>query len=453
MREYRTAVMTWVEASWENPSGSLQTIPARMEDKSPSGACIRVKQPIDVGSKLKIQWRFDQFSGITKYCRSDGYEYLVGIQRDATNPVPGPTLPKEEAAEKNLRSNPVLASTSVLAPSPVVTAKVEMLPKRQEWQPAAIPIAARRVEPSGMALVVNSSPMLAHAVDSEIDSRDGPRMARLQDFNALRRTQLLKKRPPKDAVKEGKPMGRKWLGLGQWRTKPNDNDEERESGVRDGEASSETIISVTSEKENPMPQVNQSTEKAAAHSSREVPSFQVELPPAEDIYREAGIMTPRKGYSIRKVVEMLNSEHIRGLSKEMKRAAVLMALDAAGISVDQIQRDAKARQDALDTFETGQKKQVEAEWARKAEEIVQIQAELESIKAHYVARISRNQEGVAREKATFSSWQTMKQQEIQDMSEAAELCSKPKAAEHVPVSAPESLVKAASAGAGGEKTV
>jgi hypothetical protein len=421
-----------------------------MEDKSPSGACIRVKQPIDVGSKLKIQWRFDQFSGITKYCRSDGYEYLVGIQRDATNPVPGPTLPKEEAAEKNLRSNPVLASTPVLAPSPVVTAKVEMLPKRQEWQPAAIPIAARRVEPSGMALVVNSSPMLAHTVDSEIDSRDGPRMARLQDFNALRRTQLLKKRPPKDAVKEGKPMGRKWLGLGHWRTKPDDV-----SGARDGEASSDENTSDTSEKENLMPQMTQSAEKAAAHSAREVPSFQVELPPTEDIYREAGIIIPRKGYSIKKVVEMLNSEHIRGLSKEMKRAAVLMALDAAGISVDQIQRDAKARQDALDLFEAGQKKQIEAEWARKAEEVTQIQAELESIKAHYMARISRNMEGVAREKATFSNWQTMKQQEIQDMSEAAELCSKPKAPEMASVSSPDGVMaKAASAAVSvGEKSV
>jgi hypothetical protein len=45
---------------------------------------------------------------------------------------------------------------------------------------------------------------------------------------------------------------------------------------------------------------------------------------------------------------------------------------------------------------------VEAEWARKAEEIVQIQAEKESIKAHYTARISRNMEGVARQRATFA---------------------------------------------------
>jgi hypothetical protein len=54
----------------------------------------------------------------------------------------------------------------------------------------------------------------------------------------------------------------------------------------------------------------------------------------EDIYRAAGIVGPRRGYSINKVVEMLHSEHIRGLSKEMKRPSVLMTLDAAGVSRD-----------------------------------------------------------------------------------------------------------------------
>ena len=130
----------------------------------------------------------------------------------------------------------------------------------------------------------------------------------------------------------------------------------------------------------------------------------------EEICRAAGIINPRKRYSITKVVEMLHSQHIRGLSQEMKRAAVLMALDAAEISLDQLQHDAKARQEALDCHEADQRKQVEAEWARKAEEIVQIQAELESIQAHYTARIGRNLEGVAKEKATFNAWLGVKRE-------------------------------------------
>jgi len=101
-----------------------------------------------------------------------------------------------------------------------------------------------------------------------------------------------------------------------------------------------------------------------------------------------------------------------------------MALDAAGVPISQLQQDARARQDALDSYEAAQRKQVEAEWARKTEENVQIQAELERVKAHHQARIARNLDAIAREKATFSTWLAIKQQETHSMLEAAELCLK-----------------------------
>ena len=50
----------------------------------------------------------------------------------------------------------------------------------------------------------------------------------------------------------------------------------------------------------------------------------------EDIYHAAGIMNPASGYGIHKVVEMLNSQRIRDLSKEVKRASILMALGRCG---------------------------------------------------------------------------------------------------------------------------
>lgn len=155
----------------------------------------------------------------------------------------------------------------------------------------------------------------------------------------------------------------------------------------------------------------------------------MELFGVDDIYRAAGIIEPRRGYSIQKVVEMLGSDHLRGQSKEVKWAAVLMALEAAGISVDEVLRDAEARQEALDAYEAEQRKQVEAEWARRAEENLQLQAELERIKAQYMDRLRRNLDGVAREKLWH--WPTMKQQEWQSMAEAVELCTKPAVTENV----------------------
>jgi hypothetical protein len=144
----------------------------------------------------------------------------------------------------------------------------------------------------------------------------------------------------------------------------------------------------------------------------------------DDIYHAAGIMIPRSGYGIHKVVEMLNSQRIRELSTDIKRASVLMALDAAGTSVDDVLQDATRRQQALDTYEAGQRKQLEEFEAQKSRENAQIEAEMERIRAHYAQRIQNNKDQVTREKETLHNWQMAMQHESQRISEVIELCGK-----------------------------
>ncbi|MFZ0277540.1 MAG: hypothetical protein WA254_12055 [Candidatus Sulfotelmatobacter sp.] len=437
MPEFRMPVMTLVEASWEDQGGASRTAAARMEDRSTGGACIRIKTPIGVGSKVRIQWRFEQFSGTAKYCRSEGREYLVGIQRDTTeNPIPSQPVPADVPAPKSVGANVAAVST----------VKAENLPKQQESRPNEIPVAAPKAEtvpPALTATPAGAMPAtLPHSSGYEMDDSERRRISRLDEFNALRRTQFKTKQLPKraQAGKERKPMQRKWLEL-PWSNKPD--------GLSvSGDQGADENVKAEDEKENLRPAVTSPgtppPKKSAA--AREVPNFQVELLAMEDIYRAAGIMLPRKGYSIKKVVEMLNSAHICGLPKEMKRVALLMALDAAGVPIDEVLRDAEARRDAMDSYEAAERKQVEAEWARKAEENLQIQAELESIRAHYTARIGRNLEGVAREKATFDSWVTLKQEECRSIAEAAELCMKLPAPEPATASPSNgSMAKAATA--------
>ncbi|MGA8685283.1 MAG: hypothetical protein WB623_12795 [Candidatus Sulfotelmatobacter sp.] len=182
-------------------------------------------------------------------------------------------------------------------------------------------------------------------------------------------------------------MKHKWLELAPWHHK---QEGLSVSGDVSSEASGGGNRNCKGHDEKLARHVSLSKEKSPADATKSVASVQVGLLlPMEDIYSAAGITSPRKGYGINKVVNMLvnmlHSEHIRGLSTEMKRGAVRMALDAAGVAIDQIQQDAKARQDALDSYEIEQRKQVEAEWARKAEENIQIQADLERVKAHYMA--------------------------------------------------------------------
>jgi hypothetical protein len=445
MLELRTPVMTLVEASWEEPNGVSQRVTACMEDKSAGGACIRFQTPIRVGSRLRVQWRFDQFSGIARYCRREGREYLVGMQRDSTmHSLPNRPIPTDVPPRRSMRTSDTAVST----------AKPQGLPKRQESMPNQMPAAGRNGE---SAIAVRTETFAGapprRGINYETDSMIRPRIRHSREFGSPRRTEFPKQQSPKskEPGKERKSMGRKWLELAPWHSK---QDGSAESGGGPGEVSRDANSNPRNDKENRMPHITQPTEKSPVLTAREVPTFQVELLPVDDIYRAAGIMNPRRGYSINKVVEMLQSEHIRAMSKEMKQAAVLMALDAAGIQMDQVRQDAKVRQESLDTYEAGQKKLVEAVWARKAEEVVQIQAELESVKAHHLARINRNLEGVAREKVTFNNWLTLKQQETQKMAEAVELCMKSPAAESA--KAPHSEVgkeKAAAAATAGAKPV
>jgi hypothetical protein len=439
MPELRTPVMIVVDASWQDARGVLQTAKARMEDKSVGGACLRLKNQIAPGTKLRVQWRFDQFSGTVKYCRGDGREYLAGIQRDPPHSAAEDRRVPEASFRAEDKLNTLTTKTQDIdrkspppAPPPVsVTIEnPRQERKEQDFSPAPPPIESD-LRPR-TAVPASESP---RRVPYEIDRRAQVQVSQVLKQNADRPSEISATPPArrKTTGSERKPMAHTWRGLMPWREKQGD------SGTN-GPTSDQS----PSEKEIVMPPVNPAPEKTTAHA-RAVPAFEVELLAMDDIYRAAGIPGPRKGYSVNKVVEMLNSEHIRGLSKEMKRAAVLMALDAAGVTIDQVQRDAKARQGALDAYEAEQKKQADAEWARKGEEITQIQAELESIKAHYMGRITRNQEAVARDKARFSNWVATKQQEAQSMTEALDLCLK---SQPEPVSTPPSAEFSMAASAG-----
>ena len=80
--ESRAAIMAPIEALWEDETGTPRITPAKLEDKSRGGASIRVKDPINAGSRLTVQWVGGQFSGTVTYCLRQGKDYVLGIQRD-----------------------------------------------------------------------------------------------------------------------------------------------------------------------------------------------------------------------------------------------------------------------------------------------------------------------------------------------------------------------------------
>jgi hypothetical protein len=138
----------------------------------------------------------------------------------------------------------------------------------------------------------------------------------------------------------------------------------------------------------------------------------------DEIYHAAEIDTPAHGYTIYKVADMLQNEHIRNLPKEVKRSSVLLALDAAGVKVEDVIQDAVRRDRALDTFEGVQQKALEQLQAAKTKENGDIQADMDRYVAQQRAKIEANNEAVEREKQRLYSWRLNKQQEEQKIADA-----------------------------------
>jgi hypothetical protein len=385
------------EVSWADSTGNPIRSRATIVDISTSGACIRLRDRIGVGSRLMIRWHREQFSATARNCRRDGADYLLGVRRDSA--------PMTEAVPSKVEPAPARAQT--LVPSETTSVPVRKAVTVPEAVPAATPAPMRESAPRGKAI---RSPVPEKR--AEVTLKKSPRLA----DSDLREAQACR-----DAARqERKVMQPKRLFPNFWR--------------RQHEADAPTQVAP---KESP---VNKPNSHAVEHVS-DPPDHLLSY---DDIYHAAGIMNPRSGYGIRKVVEMLNSERIRDLSKDIKRASILMALDAAGASADDLLQDATRRQQALNAYEDGQRKQLEEFEARKAGENAQIETEMQRITAHYAERIQQNQEEVTKHKEALHNWQMAKQHENRRITEVIELCAKQPAA----VAGTEAMAATAGAGVG-----
>jgi hypothetical protein len=173
---------------------------------------------------------------------------------------------------------------------------------------------------------------------------------------------------------------------------------------------------------------NPAGEKTAAQSVAEIASTIAAEPqftaPVSDptsfdqIYKAAEIPPPSKGYSILKVSQMLESEHIRNLPSDVKKSSVLVALDAAGVDVKDVIQDAIRRDRALDTYERVQQRAVQELEDRKTKENGDIQAQIDKYVTEQRAKIQANNDEVSREKERFTGWRLKKQREEKKIAEA-----------------------------------
>ena len=157
----------------------------------------------------------------------------------------------------------------------------------------------------------------------------------------------------------------------------------------------------------------------AAAVPAEMPMAEVQGTPSfDEIYAAARIEPPPHGYSILKVAEMLQSEHIASLPPDVKRKSVLLALDAAGVAVNDVIQDAVKRDRALDTFERTQQKALQTLDARIRDDKARLQQEIDALTAERQTKIRLADEELAREAAAVNAWRDRKRAEEQRIADA-----------------------------------
>jgi hypothetical protein len=139
-----------------------------------------------------------------------------------------------------------------------------------------------------------------------------------------------------------------------------------------------------------------------------------------DIYSSAQIPVPAHGFTVLKVADMLQSEHIRALPADVKRKSILVALDAAGVPVTEIVEDAVRRDRALDTYERVLQKHLDDLRVQKQAENSALEEEINQRLAELRGRIEANNQEVAQETSSLETWRSRKQAEEERIADAVQ---------------------------------
>jgi hypothetical protein len=119
------------EVAWEDDSGTSFRAPATLEGTSPSGACVRVQRPFNVGSRIAIRWHREQFSAIARNCRSDGTAFILGLLREPGNSGNITTQMKPAKHLRRLNSRRRNRPSHLLRPKQILSNPQELKPARK----------------------------------------------------------------------------------------------------------------------------------------------------------------------------------------------------------------------------------------------------------------------------------------------------------------------------------
>ncbi len=142
-----------------------------------------------------------------------------------------------------------------------------------------------------------------------------------------------------------------------------------------------------------------------------------ELPSFEAIFRAFGIKEPSSGFTVYRAEELLKSVHLKNASPEIRRSALMVALEALRIPAEEVIQDAVKRDKALTQFEKIEERRLREMEQKKSEENKRLQEEMERIFNEIREKMEDNNNMLKEAREKFQSWQQDKEKEEQRLSE------------------------------------
>ncbi|PYQ50648.1 MAG: hypothetical protein DMF78_15080 [Acidobacteria bacterium] len=162
-----------------------------------------------------------------------------------------------------------------------------------------------------------------------------------------------------------------------------------------------------------------SAETFEASSPRALARYDIpaDIPDLAAVYEEAQVPAPTRGYGVDKMAEILESKRLAALPREVRVAAVLASLDAAGVTIAQVVRDAALREKALEGFVAAKRREADALKQRNDARVSTIRQETDAFvgeKNREIETLRRASDGAS---SAFSQLQLRKRQEAQRLRE------------------------------------
>jgi hypothetical protein len=138
-----------------------------------------------------------------------------------------------------------------------------------------------------------------------------------------------------------------------------------------------------------------------------------DVPDFAAVYEEAEVPPPAHDYGVDKMADILESKRLASLPREVRVAAVMASLQAAGVSIAQVVRDAALRERALEAFVTAKKREADALKQRNESRMATIRQEIEAFMGEKNREIDTLKRGSDSASSAFSQLQLRKRQEEQ----------------------------------------